>query len=150
GGDITLRNNNALFVGKTASDLSMMIRATDPAPGLPGLSLGNSAGTIGISGDFRLSPDGRTFWSSWLSGPGVVSTNDTAIFGGFPGSLALIAREGDPAPGTAGAVFYGDLNAPGGNGSGFNSTQFTAINRNGTLLFESNLTGGDTTPSNNA
>ena len=56
------------------------------------------------------------------------------MFGGFPGSLVPIVREGDAAPGTSGAVFSGDR---------ITSTQFTAINRNGTVLFQSNLAGGD-------
>jgi hypothetical protein len=64
----------------------------------------------------------------------VVSTNDSAMFGGLPGSLVPIVREGDAAPGTSGAVFSGDR---------LTSTQFTAMNRNGAVLFQSTLSGGD-------
>ncbi len=127
-------NNRALFSGTTAANLSMLVRSSDPAPGLANLNLVNSAGSLGIQGGYSLSADGRTFWSSYLSGPGVVSTNDTAMFGGLPGSLAPIVREGDLAPGTAGAVFSGDR---------ITSSQFTFINKNGAVLFQSTLAGGD-------
>ena len=69
-----------------------------------------------------------------LSGPGVASSNDTAFFAGFPVSLAPIVREGDAAPGTSGAVFFGDR---------ITSAQFTTMNRNGAVLFQSTLSGGD-------
>ena len=122
------------FRGTTAANLSMMIRSSDPAPGLADLTLVNGAGNNGIQAGSRLSPDGRTFWSSYLSGPGVASSNDTAFFGGLPGSLAPIVREGDAAPAPAGAVFFGDR---------ITSAQFTTMNRNGAVLFQSTLSGGD-------
>jgi len=135
GGDVSgTANSRALFRGTTAADLAMMIRWSDPAPGLLGLSLINGAGTNGIQGSYRMSPDGRTLWSSFLSGPGVAAGNDTAIFGGVAGSPVLVSREGDPAPGTAGAVFSGDRSV---------SFQFSSINRNGSVLFQTNLSGGD-------
>ena len=135
GGDVSGNGNSrALFRGTTAADLSIMLRSSDPAPGLAGLALVNSAANNGIQAGSRLTPDGRTFWSSFLSGPGVTSTNDTAMFGGFPGSLAPIVREGAAAPGTTGAVFSGDR---------ITSTQFTTMNRNGAVLFQSTLSGGD-------
>ena len=135
GGDVSGNGNSrALFRGTTAANLSMMIRSSDPAPGLADLALVNGAGNNGIQAGSRLSPDGRTFWSSYLSGPGVASSNDTAMFGGLPGSLAPIVREGDAAPGTTGAVFFGDR---------ITSTQFTSMNRNGAVLFQSTLSGGD-------
>ena len=126
-------NSRALFSGTTAANLSMMIRGADPAPGLAGLSLTNSSGSQGIQTNSRISPDGRTLWSSYLSGPGVVSSNDSAIFGGYPESLALVAREGDAAPGTSGAVFSGDRL----------TSQTTAISRNGAVVFQTSLSGGD-------
>ena len=133
GGDVSgPANSRALFRGTTAANLSMMVRSSDPAPGLAGLALVNGAGTDGIQGGAVLSPDGRTFWSSYLSGPGVASNNDTAMFGGLPGSLAPIVREGDAAPGTSGAVFFGDR---------ITSFQFTSMNRNGAVLFQSTLVG---------
>jgi hypothetical protein len=130
-------NGKALFTGATAATLQMMARWSDPAPGLPGLSLINTSGTVGIGSNVSISPSGGyTLWSSQLSGPGVTTTNDTAIFRGSPGGQAVIAREGDPAPGTAGAVYVGTKSA---------EYQFTKINRNGTVIFYSQLAGGDVT-----
>ena len=65
-------------------------------------------------------------WSSPLSGAGVTTTNDTALFRSSPGGHFLIAREGAPAPGTTGAVYSGNLQA---------DYQFAKINRNGRVLF---------------
>jgi hypothetical protein len=141
GGDVAgPANSRALFRGTTAANLSLMVRSSDPAPGLAGLTLVNGAGTVGIQGGAQLSPDGRTFWSSSLNGPGVASNNDTAMFGGLPGSLAPIVREGDAAPGTTGAVFSGDR---------VTSTQFTSMNRNGAVLFQTTLSGGDVVATTN-
>jgi hypothetical protein len=146
GGSITFPTNRAIFRGTSAGDLSMVVRASDPAPGLPDLHLINGAGTLSL-GALRSSPDGKMLWTSWLSGPGVVSTNDTALFGGPAESPVLVAREGDPAPGTAGAV-YGPLVGSFGGFPGTVDTQHTAIDRNGNVLFVTYLTGGDTTASN--
>jgi hypothetical protein len=116
----------------------MRARWNDPAPGLPGLLLSNSTGTQGIGSSISISPSGGyALWSSSLSGPGVITTNDSALFRSSPGGHSLIAREGDPAPGTAGAVYFD-------NKSGDNvNWQFAKINRQGTVLFYSELAGGD-------
>ncbi len=54
----------------------------------------------------------RVFGAAWLSGSGVTSANDTirSMFAGTAASSVLVAREGEPAPGTD-AVFdqaFGD------------------------------------------
>ncbi|HEX4824180.1 MAG TPA: putative metal-binding motif-containing protein [Candidatus Polarisedimenticolaceae bacterium] len=137
GPQITGANSRALFQGTTANDLFTAAQWSDPAPGLPGLSLVNSGGTSGIlSGSVGFSPDDRTLFASWLTNASnnLPATSDTALFGGFAGSLGLVAREGDLAPGTAGALF--------GDFSGL-TTQFTGINRNGRVMFPATLVGGD-------
>ena len=116
----------------------MVARWSGPAPGLPGLSLINSTGTQGIGSNALISPSGGyKLWSSFLSGAGVSATNDTALFRSSPGGSFLVAREGDPAPGTAGAVFSGNLSS---------QYQFTQVNRNGTVLFQSLLAGETSRP----
>jgi hypothetical protein len=128
-------NSRALFTGTSAATLAMLARWNDPAPGLPGLALMNPAGSQGIHYPISISPSGGySTWSSWLSGPGVGTTNDSALFRSSPGGHLLLAREGDPAPGTAGAVYFGNLQA---------DYQFVKVNRNGTVLFQSELAGGD-------
>ncbi|HEX4824179.1 MAG TPA: putative metal-binding motif-containing protein [Candidatus Polarisedimenticolaceae bacterium] len=142
GPQITGANSRALFQGTTSADLSVVAQSADPAPGLPGLSLVNNAGNSGIGGDaVRISPDGRSLFASRLTNAAhnLPATSDTAIFGGFAGSLSLVAREGDAAPGTSGALF-GDfipVSAP------TVITQYDGINRNGRVMFVVPLVGGD-------
>lgn len=51
---------------------------------------------------------GQTAFRSFLTGSGVTGTNERAIFSEGGGSgLALVAREGDAAPGTAAGVNFG-------------------------------------------
>jgi hypothetical protein len=142
----TTANGRGLFKGTTNADLAMLLRQADSAPGLPDVYLVNAAGTKGISA-LRGSPDGRTMWTSYLTGSGVNSSNDTALFGGPADNMVVIAREGSPAPGTAGAV-YEDLINFVGSTANLIDTQHTGINRNGTVFFVTKLRGGDTTSQN--
>jgi hypothetical protein len=140
GTGVTTTNDRAIFRGSNTGNLGIIARNGDPAPGLPGLTL-QTATTGGVGGSPRTTSDGRLFWGSNLLGPGVVTTNDTALFGGYAGSQVLIAREGDPAPGTTGATFGTNIN---------NLTyQPTSIIKNGRVLFQSATLGGDTTTLNN-
>lgn len=45
--------------------------------------------------------DGRVAFLSVLGGAGVGPTNDRALVAGLPRQLSIVAREGDPAPGTS-------------------------------------------------
>ena len=147
GGSVTPQTSFAYFKGTTAADLTMLTRLSDPAPGLPGLVLRNGNSGTGLSPTMAMSPDGRTFWQSMVSGPGVNSNNNSAYFGGSPESPVLIAREGAPAPGTLGAVYTGGLDV---NFNNFDDNpQYIAINRNGTVVFRTALAVGDTTTANN-
>ncbi len=131
-------NSRALFKGASTATLAMLARWNDPAPGLPGLSLMNATGTKGINSAVMISPSSSyALWTSPLSGAGVTATNDTALFESTPGGHLLVAREGDPAPGTAGAVYFGDKTS---DSAGY---QLAKINRNGTVVFYSQLAGGD-------
>src|SRR5262245_44578236 len=137
GPQISTANSRALFQGTSLADLYAVAQWSDAAPGLPGLSLIDNSGNSGISSNaLRISPDGRSLWTSRLTNAGndLPTTNDTGLFGGLPGSLILVAREGDPAPGTSGALF-GDLAGLSG--------QVTGINRNGRVMFPTSLVGGD-------
>ena len=134
-------NGRALFTGASAATLSMLARWSDPAPGLPGLSLYGNAVSQGIQSAALISPSGGyTLWSSYLSGTGVGPSNDSALFRSSPSGHLLVAREGSPAPGTAGALFSGNL---------LSSWQFTQVNRNGTVLFQTALAGGDVSGTTN-
>ena len=44
----------------------------------------------------EISNDGQVAFAGFVSGPGVTSANNTAIWAGLPGQMALVARAGDP------------------------------------------------------
>jgi hypothetical protein len=140
GAGVVATNERALFLGTTEADLQLLIRGGDPAPGLPGLTL-NTATLQGIGSGYRISPVGHVLFGSSLSGAGVTTANDTALFGGLPGSLTVYAREGDPAPGTTGATMNTGFNSP--------SQQQTGMNGQGRILFQTSLTGGDVSGTTN-
>jgi hypothetical protein len=140
GSGVTAFNNRALFRGTSAADLTLVIRGQDPAPGLPGLTLNTATGS-GIGDEPRMCGNGRTQWGGNLSGSGVTTANGTALFGGFAGNFVLVARQGDPAPGTVGAAFGQTFSGP--------SYQFSGNSSSGRVLFESTTVGGDTVATNN-
>lgn len=73
---------------------------------------------------------------STLAGPGITSENDIGLWSGAPGSVALLARSGNPAPGTpAGVNFLGGFGSP-------------TLNVAGRSTFLGFLTGGGVTSAN--
>jgi hypothetical protein len=119
-------------------DLQLVALANTQAPGLP------AGVNLGIAG-FVFNTSGHTLMGSFLSGSGVNTNNDESLWSDRGGSLSLVVREGDPAPGTDGAVFgaasstfapgglrsfnfnaqsrvalYGNIAAPGGGIDDFN------------------------------
>jgi hypothetical protein len=140
GTGVTATNDRAILRGSNYGNLGVIARNGDPAPGLPGLTL-QTATAGGVGNSPRTTSDGRLMWGSNVFGSGVTTANDTALFGGYAGSQVLIAREGDPAPGTVGATLGTNIN---------NITyQPTGIIKNGRVLFQSATLGGDTTTNNN-
>jgi len=130
GGAVTTADDGCLMRGSSLADLSIEVREGAPAPGLPGILLGDFA----LNG-WRLSESGRLTFTCNLTGPGVTTADDSALFSGPAGAPLLHARRGSPAPGTAGAAF--DTN--------FQSIHFDEYRSNdaGEVLFHSLLTGGD-------
>ena len=77
---------------------------------LPGIS--SDAQLANTSTLLAFNDAGQTAFSGFVSGTGITDANDGGIWSEAGGNgLALVAREGDPAPGTAGAVF-GSLGEP--------------------------------------
>ena len=134
GGGATLTSDRALFYGSDRSNLALVIRSGDPAPGLTGVALQTATGN-GPGGSPRLSPDGEMFWGSNLNGTGITTTNDSAIFVGTPGNFNILVQEGDTVPNTSGAVFNSSVSNL--------SHQPTGINRGGRVVFQATFTGGD-------
>jgi hypothetical protein len=94
--------------------LRLLVRHGDPAPGLTGLSFDRSDHASPLRVPLVSTLD-HTLVGSFLAGPGVDATNDESLWTNRSGSLQLLLREGDPAPGTN-AVFGAapDSFSPGG------------------------------------
>jgi hypothetical protein len=128
-----------LFYGSSYATLALLVQSGDPAPTLPGITLNTATGN-GVGGSPRFSANGTTFFCASLFGTGVVTANDTALFGGAIGSLALFAREGDLAP-TGGSTFTTSFSNL--------SHQPTGLNDAGRVLFQTSLAGGDVSGTTN-
>src|SRR5215510_13205875 len=55
---------------------------------------------------------GQSAFAAYLTGSGVDPSNDNGVWSGSPGSLALVARSGLPAPGTPSGVNFRDFFFP--------------------------------------
>lgn len=119
GGDAVGPANEGLFAG---SDL--VARRGGAAPGTAG-ALYDSFGAPAINAA------GQLAHVAGLRGGDTTNTTNIAVFAAW----SLVAREGDAAPGTAGARFA-DFDDP-------------ALNAAGQAAFAATLLGGDTTPARN-
>jgi len=94
-----LAGGNFGFFTENAGVTTIVAHAGDPAPGagagvvfeFPGLSLMNDSGQIAFSGV--------------LTGTGVVEGNNQGVWSNSSGSMQLLYRKGDLAPGAGGGVF---------------------------------------------
>jgi len=82
-----------------------------------------------------LNDAGQIAFRAALAGTAVDSSNDYGMWAGAPGALQLIAREGNPAPGTEGHLF-GPFNGP------FVDPPVPVLNAAGEVAFAANHTGG--------
>jgi hypothetical protein len=105
GTDVTSANNAAIYV-RDAGDPQLIARTGNRPPGMP----------MGVKYelliDASFSGPGHLLYRTKLTGTGVTSTNDIAIYGGPFGSPQLVAREGSAAPGTGAGVTYASLADP--------------------------------------
>lgn len=113
----------------TIGSPGLVAREGDPAPG-----------TSAIYSSFDspvLNGAGETAFRAGLTGTGVDSTNDTGIFSeaaGSVGSPGLVAREGDPAPGTSDGVNFSSFRL-------FRDSISLALNGTGQIAFRASLSG---------
>ncbi|MGH7291484.1 MAG: DUF7453 family protein, partial [Myxococcota bacterium] len=82
----------------------LLLRSGDPAPGLPGLTIGPDDGHSYFA--LEQSDNGTLMLIGMLSGPGVNETNDFALWTGTADNLQLVVREGMAAPDTAPEVTF--------------------------------------------
>jgi hypothetical protein len=132
GGVVAGQDDVGTFTWDPESGLALRVRAGDPAPGTPPGVVFHYWNDVypNAAGDFA--------YRAYLTGPGVSNANDMALFGPTgSGGLTLLAREGDPAPGTeAGTVFQELWNL------------HVVINAGGEVVFSASLAGPLVTPEN--
>lgn len=99
GPGVDFRNAYAIWMERNGS-LNLVVREGDPAPGLdPAVAFKDPLNVV-------LNHAGQAAFVSYLTGPGVYSHNDTSIWLESDGAIRLVAREGDPAPGTEPGVVF--------------------------------------------
>ena len=123
GPGVDITNDGGIW-SEGSGSLALVAREGDAAPGTePGVVFREFQ-------NVRLNAAGQTALWGTLTGPGVDDTNDTGIWSEGSGSLSLVARAGDPAPGTEpGVVYSGSFTFP------------LPLNGAGQTAFHSNLTG---------
>ena len=128
GAGVTPDNSSAVLSG-TAAMMVRVARKGDPAPGTP-------AG-VNLSGLIKptINEAGQTAFLALLVGAGVNLSNSLGIFSEGSGALALVARNGDPAPGAGPGVSFSNLGTP-------------VLNAVGKTAFSARLTGAGVDDSN--
>lgn len=111
GAGVTFENAIGLW-SRASGGVALVARAGNSAAGT----------TAGVNYSSFFSPTfnaaGQSAFLAFLTGSGVTSANDTGLWSGTPGSVALVAREGNPAPDTAAGVNYSFLTTPALNAAG--------------------------------
>lgn len=118
-------NASAIYTG-TSDQYGLAVGANRQAPGMdPGVLF-----TSPSSNRFVLDDSGRFAIGARFTGPGVTTSNDSALFIGVPPNLIPIAREGNPVPGQPGLV-YGNM-----------QNVSIQLNNSGQAAFSAPVTGG--------
>jgi len=106
-GNVDATNNQAIF-SEGRGSLGLVARTGDQAPGMPsGVLYGSVSGST-----IRLNDVGQSAFVATLTGVGVSASNDQSIWSDRSGSLSLVSREGDPAPGAPVGVRLGAITSP--------------------------------------
>ena len=127
-------NDSCIWSGGVDS-LVLVARGNEPAPGT-----GAGVNFMTLS-NITFNASSQSAFFAYLTGAGVANDNDSGIWAGAPGTVALVAREGNPAPGTA----------PGVNFSHFAiATTTPTLNQGGQSAFEARLTGSGITTANDS
>lgn len=133
-------HNNGLWSNATGA-LAPIVLPGDAAPGTPANVVFRAVGV----GDFKMSSTGRTAFFAVVAGAGVDDTNTIGVWSEGRGSLQLVARGGDPAPGTPPGV-----NFVGSEFLGYSGMITLALNAAGQVAIYSELVGTGVDLSNNA
>jgi hypothetical protein len=106
GNDVTAINDQGIWSDRSGS-VALVVREGEQAPGTP-------AGTVFSFTSFSgpiFNSAGQTAFSARLEGSGITNANNAGMWSDRGGSLALIARAGDHAPGTPDGVNFFEENA---------------------------------------
>jgi len=149
-GGLTGFNDRGYLLGRASGDITLVVRADDPAPGIPGATLrgSSSVGSSQLNSTPRISPFGEIlfFQSSIYDATTPANTptaSDSAVFYGPVGGLTKLTREGEEVP------FFGA-------GSGINwgqtstgwSGRHSHINASGQIAMSTQLSGTGITTAN--
>lgn len=133
GSGVTSTNDRGIW-SEGSGSLTLVAREGDQAPGTP-----NGVNYNNFIGPPLLNDAGQTAFSAYLTGDGVVDTNAEGIWSEGSGSLSLVARAGNQAPGLSSGVNFmqfGAANLPIGN------DPTPVMNVTGQVAFAASLTGG--------
>jgi hypothetical protein len=125
GSGVDSTNDRGLFREGGGSGLALIAREGDVVPGVVGEV---RFGDLGFDTPL-INTNGKTVFSSSLSGPNVDGTNDEAIFIADRNDVGIIARTGDAAPDTNGVFKFTDIYGK-------------AINRGGQVAFLASIAPG--------
>jgi hypothetical protein len=123
--------NDAGLWSSGSGNLELVARSGSQAAGMPSGVNYSSFPSFSVLNDA-----GQIAFREFLTGSGVDSTNNLGIWTDGSGALALVARTGRQAPGTAGGVNFFDLNYP-------------ALNSAGQTAFRADLAGSGVNSTNN-
>lgn len=110
-GAVTAANDSGIWVGPP-TNLSLVAREGDAAPDAPAGAVFDGFNQFGTPLGFNDAGD-IAFTGSMLAGAGgVTADDDDGVWAGPPGALALIAREGDQAPGALTGLVFRSFDEP--------------------------------------
>jgi hypothetical protein len=131
-----------------SGSLALVARSGSHAPGMPsGVNYARFSFCVTCPPNHSayrpaLNNAGQTAFRASLTGSGADSTNDTGIWSEGSGSLALVAREGNQAPGTHDGVNFGDF---------FDGAYITpALNNAAQITFRAKLAGSGVDSTNDS
>jgi hypothetical protein len=130
-----LTDGNVGIWSEGAGGLNLVARSGVQAAGAPaGVNLSFAAGLDPFHLDWpKLNDAGQTAFVGALTGAGVTTTNNWGVWSNGSGSLELVARAGDQAPGTPSGMIYGVDN--------FASVAVGGLNGAGHIALWANLAG---------
>jgi hypothetical protein len=138
-GGVTSTNNNGLW-SNAGGSLALVARASDPVPGLAGVSYGTSVSFASLSNQ-AFSNSGRIMFDAAFGTGSTAADNEALVTWTPAGGASVVYRKGGAAPGALGAA--------GATFVTFNGTnpQYR-LNNNDMVAFCAQLQGGGVTTAN--